>query len=112
MTRSPPQSNALLSGVRLSLKFSPVFLGSAVKSTAVQPLLDGVCSYLVSSERQVVAHDTAQTAGSPQAELVPASARLLVDSALKSRTTDVYGGVSRVPEERPVYLPRTIRQAN
>ena len=78
----------------------------------MQPLLDGVCSYLVSSERQVVAHDTAQTAGSPQVELVPASARLLVNSAFKSWTTDVYVGVSRVPEERPVYLPRTIRQVN
>ena len=78
----------------------------------MQPLLDGVCSHLVSSEHQVVVHDTAQTAGSPQVELVLALARLLVDSALKSRTTDVYGGVSRVPEERPVYLTRTIRQAN
>ena len=56
----------------------------------MQPLLDGVRSDLVSSERQVVAHDTAQTAGSPQVELVPASARLLVNSAFKSRTTDVF----------------------
>ncbi|KAH9022714.1 hypothetical protein EDB84DRAFT_1678395 [Lactarius hengduanensis] len=35
-----------------------------VKNTAVQPLLDGVCAYLASpSERQVVAHDTVQSAG-------------------------------------------------
>ena len=53
----PRQSNSLpRSGGRPSLKFSPVFFGSAIKDTAAQPLLDGVCAYLASpSERQVVA---------------------------------------------------------
>jgi elongation factor G len=55
-----------------------------VKNTAVQPLLDGVCAYLASpSERQVVAHDTAQPAGSPQVELVLASAAPLVALTFK-----------------------------
>ena len=30
----------------VSLRFTPVFMGSAIKNTAVQPLLDGVCAYL------------------------------------------------------------------
>jgi elongation factor G len=55
-----------------------------VENTAVQPLLGGACAYLASpSERQVVAHDTAQLAGSLQVELVPASAAPLVALAFK-----------------------------
>ena len=82
-----PSNEQLAAAIRratVSLKFSPVFLGSAVKNTAVQPLLDGVCAYLASpSERQVVAHDTAQPAGAPQVELVPAAAAPLVALAFK-----------------------------
>ena len=40
----PPQSNSLpRSGGRPSLKFSPVFFGSAIKDTAAQPLLWRLC---------------------------------------------------------------------
>ncbi|KAN0137586.1 P-loop containing nucleoside triphosphate hydrolase protein [Lactarius tabidus] len=82
-----PSNNQLAVAIRratVSLKFSPVFLDSAMKNTAVQPLLDGVCAYLASpSERQVVAHDTAQPAGSPMVELVPAAAAPLVALAFK-----------------------------
>ena len=85
MTRVPPQRNSPpRSCARPSLNFLPVFLGSAVKNTAVQLLLDGVCAYLAStSERHVVTYDTAQPAGSPQVELVPASVALLVALAFK-----------------------------
>jgi len=41
----------LLGGIRratLGLKFTPVFMGSAYKNTAVQPLLDGVRAFLPS----------------------------------------------------------------
>ncbi|KAI9432399.1 P-loop containing nucleoside triphosphate hydrolase protein [Lactarius indigo] len=82
-----PSTEQLAAAIRratVSLKFSPVFLGSAVKNTAVQPLLDGVCAYLASpSERQVVAHDTTLPAGAPQVELVPAAAAPLVALAFK-----------------------------
>ena len=86
---STKQLAAALGRATVSLKFSPIFLGSAVKNTAVKntavkPLFDDICAYLASlSERQVVAHDTAQPAGSPQVELVPASAVPLVALAFK-----------------------------
>ncbi|KAF8180820.1 P-loop containing nucleoside triphosphate hydrolase protein [Pholiota molesta] len=56
----------------ISLKFSPVFMGSAIKNTGVQPLLDGV-----------LAHDTNQPAGSPQVTLTPAAEAPLVGLAFK-----------------------------
>ncbi|KXN82487.1 Elongation factor G, mitochondrial [Leucoagaricus sp. SymC.cos] len=68
----------------IDLKFSPVFLGSAIKNTAVQPLLDGVCAYLPNpSESEVVAHDTSVPAGSPPVQLVPAAEAPLVGLAFK-----------------------------
>ncbi len=84
---SLPTKEQLAGAIRratVSLKFSPVFLGSAVKNTAVQPLLDGVCSYLANpAERPIVAHDTAQPANAPPVDLVPAAAAPLVALAFK-----------------------------
>ena len=60
------------------------FLGLCVKEHRHAVLLEGTCLYLAStSELQVVTHDAAQPAGSPQAELVPASAAPLVALAFK-----------------------------
>ena len=77
-----PSNTQIAAAIRratVSLKFSPVFLGSAVKNTVVQPLLDGVCAYLASpAEREVFAHDTTQPTSTPQVELVPAAAAPLV----------------------------------
>ncbi|KAF7321467.1 Elongation factor G, mitochondrial [Mycena kentingensis (nom. inval.)] len=68
----------------IGLKFSPVFLGSAIKNTAVQPLLDGVCAYLPNpSELQVVAHDTNLPVSAPSVPLYPAADAPLLGLAFK-----------------------------
>ena len=68
----------------ISLKFTPVFLGSAIKNTAVQPMLDGVCAYLPTpAESKVTAHDTSLPVSAPSVELTPASEAPLVALAFK-----------------------------
>jgi elongation factor G len=68
----------------VALKFSPVFMGSAIKNTGVQPLLDGVCSYLPNpSQAEVKAHDTNLPPSAPQVSLVPAAEAPLVGLAFK-----------------------------
>ena len=78
----------------ISRKFSPVFLGSAIKNTGVQVLLDGVCAYLPNpSEAPVVATDLARRDppeledGKPgphaQVSLVPAAKAPFVGLAFK-----------------------------
>ncbi|KAF9074581.1 P-loop containing nucleoside triphosphate hydrolase protein [Rhodocollybia butyracea] len=68
----------------ISLKFTPVFLGSAIKNTGVQPLLDGVCSYLPNpSEAEALAHDTEKPPTAPMVPLTPAAEAPLVGLAFK-----------------------------
>ncbi|KIV94198.1 elongation factor G, mitochondrial [Exophiala mesophila] len=43
---SPEQLKAAIRRATLSLKFTPVFMGSALADKFVQPMLDGVCDYL------------------------------------------------------------------
>lgn len=82
-----PTTAQLVAAIRratVGLKFSPVFLGSAIKNTAVQPMLDGVCAYLANpAEGIVTAHDTTQPASAPPVPLVPASDAPLVGLAFK-----------------------------
>ncbi|KAJ8588875.1 translation elongation factor G [Rhizopogon salebrosus TDB-379] len=82
-----PTTAQLVAAIRratVGLKFSPVFLGSAVKNTAVQPLLDGVCAYLANpAEGTVTAHDTTQPLSAPPVPLVPAADAPLVGLAFK-----------------------------
>ena len=82
-----PNTEQLANAIRratVGLKFSPVFMGSAVKNTAVQPLLDGVCAYLPTpSEAEVTAHDTSLPADAPMVPLVPAAQAPLVSLAFK-----------------------------
>lgn len=68
----------------INLRFSPVFMGSAIKNTGVQALLDGICDYLPNpSEKAVVAHDTKLPIGSPQVPLSAAAQAPLVGLAFK-----------------------------
>jgi elongation factor G len=82
-----PTNDQIAAAIRRStigLKFSPVFLGSAIKNTAVQPLLDGVCAYLPNpSQSDVVAHDTTLPISSPPVPLYPAANAPLVGLAFK-----------------------------
>jgi elongation factor G len=68
----------------IARKFTPVFLGSAVKNTAVQPLLDGICAYLPTpSDAATSALDLSKPAGEQAVDLIPAADAPLVALAFK-----------------------------
>ncbi|ORY27332.1 elongation factor g 1, mitochondrial precursor (mef-g-1) [Naematelia encephala] len=68
----------------ISLRFTPVFMGSAFKNTAVQPLLDGVCMYLPDpSEVKNTAQDAKLPAHAPPIQIVPAGDCALIGLAFK-----------------------------
>ncbi|KAH8113160.1 elongation factor G, mitochondrial [Phellopilus nigrolimitatus] len=87
LEEKPPTTEQLVTAIRratVGLRFSPVFLGSAIKNTAVQPLLDGVCAYLPNpAETRVVAHDVTLPLSAPPVALVPAAEAPLVALAFK-----------------------------
>lgn len=66
----------------VGLKFIPVFMGSAIKNTGVQHMLDGVCQYLPApDEVKAIALDTNNE--DQNIELVPAANGPLVGLAFK-----------------------------
>lgn len=88
LTEEPVSSADLVAAIRratIGLRFSPVFMGSAIKNTGVQPLLDGVCSYLPNpSESEVTVLDmAAPNPESAPVPLVPAASAPLVGLAFK-----------------------------
>jgi elongation factor G len=84
---TPITTEMLIGAIRratVARKFTPVFLGSAVKNTAVQPLLDGVCTYLPTpSDSLTPALDLAKPAGEQSVDLIPAAEAPLVALAFK-----------------------------
>jgi elongation factor G len=82
-----PNNNQIAAAIRratIGLKFSPVFLGSAIKNTAVQPLLDGVCAYLPNpAQAETVAYDSNLPPSSPPVPLSPAANAPLLGLAFK-----------------------------
>jgi elongation factor G len=88
LAEEPVSSADLVAAIRratIALKFSPVFMGSAIKNTGVQSLLDGVCSYLPSpSQSEVTALDMAvPKPESAPVPLIPVASAPLVGLAFK-----------------------------
>lgn len=90
LAEEPITPSDLVAAIRratIALKFSPVFIGSAIKNTGVQPMLDGVVSYLPNpSEAEAMALDL--TLPNPEApgmgvRLLPSAGAPLVGLAFK-----------------------------
>jgi elongation factor G len=87
LNEEPISNLDLAQGIRratCALRFTPVFMGSAIKNTAVQPVLDGVCAYLPDpSEVKSQALDAALPMDAPPVPLVSAGDAALVGLAFK-----------------------------
>lgn len=67
----------------IALRFTPVFMGSAIKNTGVQPVLDGVCMYLPDPAEVVNTALNADRPADPPVRVVPAGAAPLISLAFK-----------------------------
>ena len=86
LNEEPISNEALSHAIRratISLKFSPVLMGSALANKTVQPVLDAVCTYLPSPDQVVsTALDVSKPTEAP-ISLVPAGSAPLVGLAFK-----------------------------
>ena len=117
------QVKAAIRRATISLKFTPVFIGSALSNKAVQPMLDGVIDYLPNpSEVQNIALDRKRNEA--EVKLVPYNALPFVGLAFKLEESSfgqltyirVYQGTLRkganvfnARTEKKVKIPRIVR---
>ena len=117
------QIKAAIRRATISLKFTPVFMGSALANKGVQPMLDGVCDYLPNpSEVTNMALDRKRKEA--QVKLVPYSSQPFVGLAFKLEESNfgqltyirVYQGTLRKGmnvlnsrTEKKVKSPRIVR---
>jgi len=81
-TPTPAQIKAAIRRATISLKFTPVLMGSALGDTSIQPMLDAVCDYLPNpSEVKNLALDRRQ--GEAPVTLLPYDSQPFVGLAFK-----------------------------
>lgn len=117
------QIKAAIRRATISLKFTPVFIGSALADKAVQPMLDGVCDYLPNpSEVENLALDRRRNEA--QVKLVPYNSLPFVGLAFKLEESNfgqltyirVYQGslkkgmnVYNARNDKKIRIPRIVR---
>ncbi|KAI9749670.1 MAG: hypothetical protein M4579_006783 [Chaenotheca gracillima] len=122
-TPSVEQIKAAIRRATISLKFTPVFIGSALGDTSVQPMLDGVCDYLPNpSEVENIALD--QRKAEAPVKLVPYNSLPFVGLAFKLEESSygqltyirVYQGtlkkgltVFNARTDKKIKIPRIVR---
>ncbi|KAK1142817.1 Elongation factor G, mitochondrial [Aspergillus melleus] len=120
---TPDQMKAAIRRATIGLKFTPVFMGSALANKSVQPMLDGVVDYLPNpSEVQNLALDKKRDEAS--VKLVPYNSLPLVGLAFKLEESNfgqltyirVYQGTLRkgsnvfnARNDKKVKIPRIVR---
>ncbi|KAE8152864.1 elongation factor G, mitochondrial [Aspergillus avenaceus] len=120
---TPDQLKAAIRRATVSLKFTPVFMGSALANKSVQPMLDGVVDYLPNpSEVQNLALDKKRNEAS--VKLVPYNSLPLVGLAFKLEESNfgqltyirVYQGTLRkganvfnARNDKKIKIPRIVR---
>ncbi|EEP77902.1 translation elongation factor G [Uncinocarpus reesii 1704] len=117
------QIKAAIRRATIALKFTPVFMGSALADTAVQPMLDGICDYLPNpAEVQNLALD--QKRNEASVKLVPYNSLPFVGLAFKLEESNfgqltyirVYQGTLRkganvfnAKNNKKIKVPRIVR---
>lgn len=122
-TPTRDQIKAAVRRATISLKFTPVFMGSAIADTSIQPMLDGVCDYLPNpSEVENLALD--RNRGEAPVNLIPYNSLPFVGLAFKLEESSfgqltyirVYQGsirkgvtVFNARTKKKVKIPRIVR---